>query len=143
MENRHRFLLGVGVEVFQAPASEKRGCLALLARAKRRLRFTTTTLGADKGFFHADFIEALLAHAIEPHIATAARGSATPHARVRMRQRGLGYRLSQRSRKLIEELFGEADVLVSSSGGARSGSLTHPGPGVCLTSQVGIPTIQV
>ncbi len=108
MENRHRFLLGLGVEVFQGPTSEKRGCLALLARAKRRLRFTPTTLGADKGFFHAAFIEALLARAIEPHIATEARGSATAHARVRMRQRGVGYRLSQRCRKLIEELFGEA-----------------------------------
>jgi len=108
MENRHRFLLGLGVEVFQGSTSEKRGCLALLARAKRRLRFTPTTLGADKGFFHADFIGALLADAIEPHIATEARGSATAHARVRMRQRGVGYRLSQRCRKLIEELFGEA-----------------------------------
>jgi transposase len=108
MENRHRVLLGVGVEVFQGPTSEKRGCLALLARAKRRLRFTPTTLGADKGFFHADFLETLLAQAIEPHIATEPRGSAPVHARVRMRQRGLGYRLSQRCRKRIEELFGEA-----------------------------------
>jgi len=108
MENRHRFLLGLGVEVFQGPTAEKRGCLALLARAKRRLRFTPTTLGADKGFFHAEFIEALLARAIAPHIATEARGRATAHAPVRMRQRGVGYRLSQRCRKLIEELFGEA-----------------------------------
>ena len=29
------------------------------------------------------------------------------HTRVRMRQRGLGYRLSQRCRKRIEELLGE------------------------------------
>lgn len=29
------------------------------------------------------------------------------HARVRMRQRGLGYKVSQRCRKRIEELFGE------------------------------------
>lgn len=107
MENRHRVLLGLGVEVFRGTASEKAGCLALLARAKRRLRFTPTTLGADKGFFHEGFITALLAKAIAPHIATEARGSAAAHARVRMRQRGLGYRLSQRCRKLIEELFGE------------------------------------
>ena len=37
-----------------------------------------------------------------------ARGSASAHARVRMRVHGVGYRLSQRCRKLIEELFGEA-----------------------------------
>ena len=71
------------------------------------MRFTPTTLGADKGFFHEDFLEALFARGIEPHIATEARGSSAAHTRVRMRQRGLGYRLSQRCRKLIEELFGE------------------------------------
>ncbi len=107
MENRHRFLLGLGVELFRGTASEKTGCLALLARAKRRLAFRPLTLGADKGFFHEDFINALLARAIEPHISTEARGRAAAHMRVRMRQRGFGYRLSQRCRKLIEELFGE------------------------------------
>src|SRR5215510_3700403 len=30
MENRHRFLLGLAVEIFQGVTSEKRGCLALL-----------------------------------------------------------------------------------------------------------------
>jgi hypothetical protein len=107
MENHHRFLLGLGVELFRGTASEKTGCLALLARAKRRLAFRPLTLGADKGFFHEDFINALLARAIAPHIATEARGRAAAHMRVRMRQRGFAYRLSQRCRKLIEELFGE------------------------------------
>ena len=107
MEDRHRLLLGLGVEIFQSSTAEKAGCLTLLDRAKRRLRFTPTTLGADKGFFHEDFLEALFARGIEPHIATEARGSAGAHARVRMRQRGRGYQLSQRCRKLIEELFGE------------------------------------
>ena len=107
MENRHRFLLGFGVEIFQGSTSEKTGCLALLARAKRRLRFRPATLGADKGFFHEDFLKALLAGGIEPHIATETRGRSDAHARVRMRERGAGYRVSQRCRKLIEELFGE------------------------------------
>src|SRR5215470_12301941 len=69
MENRHRFLLGLGVEIFQGTASEKRGCLALLDRARRRLRFTPTTLGADRAFSHEDFIRAVLTRDIEPHIA--------------------------------------------------------------------------
>jgi transposase len=107
MENRHRFLLGLGVETFQGGASEKRGCLALLDRARRRLRFRPATLGADKGFFHEDFINAMFARGIAPHIAVEPRGSAPAHARVRMRARGRGYQLSQRCRKLIEELFGE------------------------------------
>ena len=35
------------------------------------------------------------------------RGKAISHKRVRMRERGIGYQLSQRCRKKIEELFGE------------------------------------
>ena len=52
-------------------------------------------------------IEDLLAAGIEPHIAID-RGRQQAHARVRMRMRGRGYHLSQRARKKIEELFGEA-----------------------------------
>ena len=106
MENRHRILLGVGPEIFRASASETAGCLSLLQRAKRRPGFRPTTLGADKGFFAAAFIEALLAQGIAPHIAVD-RGRQRAHTRVRLRRRGLSYRLSQRCRKKIEELFGE------------------------------------
>jgi transposase len=108
MENRHRLLLGLGVDIFQGSTSEKRGCLALLDRARRRLRFRPATLGADKGFFHEDFIAAVLERGIAPHIAVEPRGRTGAHARVRMRTRGAAYQLSQRCRKLIEELFGEA-----------------------------------
>jgi Transposase DDE domain len=65
------------------------------------------TLGADKGFFSEAFIEALFHRHIEPHIAVDPRNRRRAHTRVRMRVRGLGYRLSQRCRKKIEELFGE------------------------------------
>jgi len=107
MENRHRFLLGLRPEIFRSVASEMEGCGALLQRAKRRFGFTPTTLGADKGYFAAKFIETLLARGIEPHIAADPRGRQRAHTRVRMRVRGVGYRLSQRARKKIEELFGE------------------------------------
>jgi hypothetical protein len=107
MENRNRILLGIGVEVFRSSASETEGCVSLLERAKRRFRFAPSTLGADKGYFSERFIETLLGRGIEPHIAAAASGSQLAHARVRMRQRGVGYQLSQRCRKKIEELFGE------------------------------------
>jgi Transposase DDE domain len=76
-------------------------------RAKRRLGFTPTTLGGDTGFFSAGFIEALLGRGIEPHIAVDPHGQQPAHARVWMRARGVGYRLSQRARKKIEKLFGE------------------------------------
>jgi transposase len=107
MENRHRILLGLGVEIFRSSISEERGALALLDRAERRFRFRAKTLGADKGFFHQEFIEGVFRRGIDPHIAADTRGSSRMHQRVRMRRRGLPYRLSQRCRKKIEELFGE------------------------------------
>ena len=107
MENRHRILLGVGVEIFRSSASETQGAQSLLKRARRRLRYAPTTFGADKGYFSEGMIEHLLARGIEPHIAVD-RGRRAAHARVRMRVRGKAYQLSQRCRKKIEELFGEA-----------------------------------
>jgi len=111
MENRNRILLGVGVEIFEGSTSEKSGCLALLDRAERKLGFTPKSLGADKGYFHESFLEELFGREIEPHVAVENRGSSQAHRRTRMRCRGLAYRLSQRKRKLIEELFGEAKEL--------------------------------
>ena len=107
MENRNRILVGVGVEIFRSSTSEEEGALELLDRAKRRFRFKAKSLGADKGFFHEGFIEKVFQRKIEPHIAADTRGSSRLHVRVRMRQRGMAYRLSQRCRKKIEELFGE------------------------------------
>jgi transposase len=108
MENRNRILLGMGVEVFQGCASEEGGCKELLDRAKRRFRYKPKSLGADKGFFHRGFIEEILKRKIEPHIAVDRRGRSRSHRLVRMRERGFGYQQSQRCRKKIEELFGEA-----------------------------------
>lgn len=107
MENRNRILVGIGVEVFQSTLSERAGCLNLLHRARRRFRFRPQSFGGDKGFFEQKFIEALLEKKIEPHIATERRGRAEAHRRVRHRRWGKAYRLSQRCRKKIEELFGE------------------------------------
>jgi transposase len=107
MENRNRFLVGVNVEVFHGPASETAGCIAILDRAKRMLGYKPSTLGADKGYFSKGFIENLFERSIEPHVATQERGKEEAHQRVRMRKRGVGYQLSQKCRKKIEELFGE------------------------------------
>jgi len=108
MENRNRFLLGIGVEIFRSSAAETDGCQNLLERARLRLGFKPKTLGADKGYFVEGMIDYLLDRKIGPHIAVDRRGMRKAHARVRMRQRGRGYQLSQRCRKKIEELFGEA-----------------------------------
>ncbi len=61
------------------------------------------TLGADKGYDSADFVEELRARNVTPHIAqntsrrSAVDGRVTRHA---------GYEQSQRKRKLVEEIFG-------------------------------------
>ena len=60
------------------------------------------TLGADKGYDAAEFVEQLRTMCVTPHIAAKAKASAidghtTRHA---------GYAVSQRKRKLVEEPFG-------------------------------------
>lgn len=111
MENRNRFLMGIGVEIFQGSTSEEQGCLSLLDRVWRRLKYRPQSLGADKGYFHQQFLDALFELKIEPHVAATDRGKSKTHRRVRMRQRGQPYQLSQRCRKQIEELFGEGKDL--------------------------------
>lgn len=107
MENRNRFLVGVNVEIFRGPASETDGCIAILDRAKKKLGYKPKTLGADRGYFAERFLTTLFDRSIEPHVAAKNQGKTITHTRVRMRERGSGYKLSQRNRKKIEELFGE------------------------------------
>lgn len=108
MENRHRLLVGIGVERAEGPQAERQGAMGLVARAKRKLKLKPDSVGGDKGFFEQVFIRGLLRRRIQPHIAAYDRGSSRMHMRVRMRQRGAGYQWSQRARKKIEELWGEA-----------------------------------
>ena len=107
MENRHRILLGIGAAIGHGSKVEEEGCLSLLDRARRRFGLRAKSVGADKGFFHSRFIEGLLRRGAEPHIAPTKSGRQLWHRRVRMRVRGKAYRLSQRCRKKIEELYGE------------------------------------
>jgi hypothetical protein len=107
MENRDRILLVVGVDIFRSSASEEHGTLELLDRARKRFRFRAKSLGAETGYFHEEFIKGAFEGNIEQHIAADTRGSSSMHMRVRMRKRGMPYRLSQRCGKKIEELFGE------------------------------------
>ena len=49
--------MGIGVEIFQGPTSEREGGLSLLERARKRLKLRPKTLGADKGYFEKKFIK--------------------------------------------------------------------------------------
>lgn len=108
MENRNRILMGIDVERFQGPTSEREGVWQLLKRVRRRLRLKPKSMGTDKGFFEKTFLARLFACQIDPHVAPMKTGREPIHARVRMRVRGEPYRWSQRARKRIEELWGEA-----------------------------------
>jgi transposase len=99
MENRNGLI--VGIHTTQASGTaEREAALHLVDTLDANHRIT---LGADKGYDSADFVEELRARNVTPHIAqntsrrSAVDGRVTRHA---------GYEQSQRKRKLVEEIFG-------------------------------------
>lgn len=108
MENRHRLLLGIHVETFRGPAPERDGGRTLLDTFHEKQPLRIQTVGADKGYFAKPFLTALVRRRIIPHIAAKTTGREAIHQRVRRLSRTVGYRLSQRARKKIEALWGEA-----------------------------------
>ncbi len=108
MENRHRLLLGIGVESFAGPSSETQGAVSLIDHFHGRHKFRLKTLGADKGYFAEEFLKKLKRRKIKPHVAAKTIGKEAIHQKVRRMATTLGYQLSQRARKKIEELWGEA-----------------------------------
>ena len=102
MENRH----GLCVDLMVTPATgtaERDAALALLRRQARR-RIRPRTLGADKGYHTRAFVQALRRRRIRPHLAQI-RGRHTPGLDGRTTHT-VGYALSQRLRKRVEEIFG-------------------------------------
>ena len=106
MENRNGLIVDAAF-THATGTAEREAALAMLDRGKRRRRIT---LGADKAYDVAAFVEALRARRVTPHIArddhltktgkrrrTSVDGRTTRHA---------GYAVSQRIRKRIEESFG-------------------------------------
>ena len=75
---------------------------ALVMIEKRADRPRAVTLGADRGYDTADFVNELRSMNVRPHVAQRLRGSAID----RRTTRHPGYGASQRIRKRIEEAFG-------------------------------------
>jgi IS5 family transposase len=67
------------------------------------------TLGADKGYDAAEFVQACLAMNVTPHVAQnkSGRKSAVPETIAQ----SAGYAISQQKRKLIEQGFGRAKTV--------------------------------
>jgi len=100
MENRYG--LAVDAELTQASGyAERDAAVMMLARRAQPGR---VTLGADKAYDTADFVDRLRELAVTPHVAqnTSNRSSAIDQRTTRHP----GYLVSQQKRKRIEEIFG-------------------------------------
>ena len=118
MENRHG--IGVDIRVGKADGYAERRCgLRMLDRVKRKLGLVPATLGADKGYDAGDFLLALEARSIEPHVSCKSRKEIDVPRRGQKDEAGVwarwlnqqgqrerGFKASQRKRRLNEEIFG-------------------------------------
>ena len=102
MENRNG--LAVDAETTLATGTAERE--AAKAMVERSVK-AGSTLGADKGYDVAEFVEAMRACGVTPHVAQKDKGSAID-ART---TRHAGYKVSLRLRKRIEEIFGWAKTV--------------------------------
>jgi transposase len=108
MENRHGLAVEGGVSQASGTA-ERDEALAMVDRHRGRRR-RRITLGADKAYDVAAFVQALKARTVTPHIAIDGHLSPTGTPRStaidRRTTRHAGYGISGRCRKRIEEVFG-------------------------------------
>jgi transposase len=102
MENRHGLL--VDFVVTAATGTAERDAATVMLDQARARGFRPRTVGADKQYDTADFVRALRARKVTPHVAqnttnraSAIDGRTTSHP---------GYAVSQRIRKRVEEVFG-------------------------------------
>lgn len=117
-ENRHGLVMGVVMTVANGTA-ECEAALSLLDRLQARHGRLPKTLGADNGYDSGPFYLALEQRGVTPHCAVTGtsppktkyvvpgrRLAAAARERMKARLTTVGYELSQRSRKKIEEYFG-------------------------------------
>jgi transposase len=97
MDNRH----GLAVEgcvTMATSSAEREAALWMTERLPRR-----ATLGADKGYDVRSFAEKLRRRGITPHLAAKNASYSTIDGRTTRHE---GYAISQRKRKLVEQIFG-------------------------------------
>lgn len=97
LDNRHGLVANICATAATGTAEREAATILLEASAP-----PGSTLGADKGYDVASFVEAVRALGVTPHVAQKRRGSAidgrtTRHA---------GYAISQQKRKLVEQVWG-------------------------------------
>jgi len=100
MENRS----GLIVDIMLSQADGRAERAAALDMLDRQGRSRRITLGADKGYDTTDFIAACRERGVTPHVA---QHTTNRNSRIDDRvTRHPGYRVSQRVRKRVEEIFG-------------------------------------
>jgi hypothetical protein len=108
-DNRHGLIANAAVTIADGYA-EREAAKTMMADAKQAADDKAEiTLGADKGYDAAEFIEALTDLEVQPHVAqnTTNRKSAVPDSVAQSE----GYAVSQQKRKLIEQGFGWAKFI--------------------------------
>lgn len=117
-ENRHGLIVGITITEANGTA-EREAALALVDELKATHQRQPKTLGTDKGYDSGEFLQALEERAVEPHVPlvkdpcdvdevvhSKRKPGVEARHRMKERQSTLGYQLSQKCRKKIEEVFG-------------------------------------
>jgi hypothetical protein len=102
MENRNGLAVDVRVTRAVGHAEEEAAKEMISDKRKKNGRIT---LGADKGYDSREFVEAMRDFGVTPHVAQNDSGNRTS-AIDGHTTRHDGYKVSQRKRKLVEEIFG-------------------------------------
>ncbi len=103
MENRNGLCVDISVSTADGHA-ERREALKMLAR-QRANGIEPKTLGADKGYDTADFVHDVYVAGVIPHVAQHKSKRRRSNIDDRL-ARQVGYSISQRCRKKVEEIFG-------------------------------------
>jgi len=103
MENRNGML--VDIQLTQATGTAEEEAAEAMLKRQGRKRIRPKTLGADKGYDTRGFVRMLRKRKITPHVAqnTERRGGSAIDGRT---VRHVGYQISQRIRKRVEEIGG-------------------------------------
>lgn len=128
MENRNGLCLDIAIDRADGQA-ERREALRMLRRVEHRHGLCPQTLGVDTGYDDGGFLVELETGGIEPHVpirrgaivATDEKGEARRRARRYARTKG--YRISQRVRKRVEQVFGWCKTV---GGLSRTRFIGHP-----------------
>ena len=112
MENRHGLCLDIRVARADGNA-ERKTAKKMLRRFRRRHRIVPETLGGDAGYEAGEFLRTIEDDfAITPHVPITAErvaaedGNGDARRRMLRRMKTLGYRISQKARKKVEQIFG-------------------------------------